>query len=132
RLALEGDSVVAQHEGLGQYRLHAEGAPQWLFTENETNCERLFGGPSRTPYVKDAFHEYLVHGRQDRVNPAQEGTKAAAHYRLEVPAGGELTVCLRPVAPAESTARPFADFRALFPARRPAAAALHQARRGGV
>src|SRR5438045_3381853 len=50
RLALEGDSVVAQHEGLGQYRLHAEGAPQWLFTENETNCERLFGGPSRTPY----------------------------------------------------------------------------------
>ena len=64
------------------------GAPEWLFTENETNSERLCGTPNATPYVKDAFHEYVVRGRQDAVNPARTGTKAAALYRLELAAGG--------------------------------------------
>ncbi len=64
-----------------------------LFTENETNTRELFGVENPTPYVKDAFHEYLIQGRVTAVNPAQVGTKAAALYRLEVPPGGE--VCLR-------------------------------------
>ena len=65
-------------------------APRLLFTENETNTRRLFGAENWTPYVKDAFHEYLIHGRTDAVNPGQVGTKAAALYRLEIPAGGEV------------------------------------------
>ena len=51
-----------------------------LFTDNETNGERLFGVPNATPYVKDAFHEFVVHGRRDAVNPARTGTKAAPRY----------------------------------------------------
>ena len=73
----------------------AEGTPPLLFTENETNFERLFNWPNRGPYVKDAFHEYLIRGRQDAVNPAETGTKAAAHYRLDVSAGSSVSLRLR-------------------------------------
>jgi hypothetical protein len=66
-----------------------------LFTDNETNCERLWGSPNATRYVKDAFHEYVVHGRQDAVNPANTGTKAAAHYVLTIPAEGSSVVHVR-------------------------------------
>src|ERR1035441_5098327 len=79
-------------------------APQFLFTENETNTQELFGVANRTPYVKDAFHEYLVQGRADAVNPAQVGTKAAALYQLEIPPGGEICLRLR-LAPHELSAR---------------------------
>ena len=57
--------------------------------------KRLFGVENLSPYVKDAFHEYVIRGKQDAVNPAQTGTKAAALYRLEVPAGASTTVRLR-------------------------------------
>jgi hypothetical protein len=66
-----------------------------LFTENETNTQRIFGIPNRTPYVKDAFNNYVVHGRTEAVNPEQQGTRAAAHYRLSVAPGGSATVRLR-------------------------------------
>ncbi len=66
-----------------------------LFTENESNAERLFGQPNGTPFVKDAFHEYLVHGQASAVNPEQHGTKAAFHHRLSVPAQGEVKLSLR-------------------------------------
>ena len=66
-----------------------------LFTENETNTGRLWGQPNASPYVKDAFHEYVISGRAEAVNPAKVGTKAAAHYVLDVPAGGSQTVHLR-------------------------------------
>ena len=66
--------------------------PALLFTENDTNTERLFGVPNAGPYVKDAFHEAVVHGRSDRVNPAQQGSKAAAHYRATVAPGEAVTV----------------------------------------
>jgi hypothetical protein len=75
--------------------LCCDGAPELLFTENESNFSRLWGQPNPTPYVKDAFHQYLVWGVKDAVNPAETGTKAAAHYRLDVPAGGSKTVRLR-------------------------------------
>jgi hypothetical protein len=66
-----------------------------IFTENETNAERLFGSPNTTPYVKDAFHAYVTEGRQEAVNPEKSGTKAAAVYRSNVAAGGSLSVRLR-------------------------------------
>ena len=79
----------------GRRWLVAEGEPQMLFTGNETNMRRLFGVENLAPYVKDAFHEYLIGGRQDAIDPAQTGTKAAALYRFEVPAGGSTTLRLR-------------------------------------
>ena len=72
-----------------------EGTPELLFTENESNAGRLWGQPNASPYVKDAFHEYIISGRGEAVNPAKAGTKAAAHYVLDVPAGGSQTVRLR-------------------------------------
>jgi hypothetical protein len=79
----------------GQMFLHCEGAQELLFTNNESNEKRLWGGQNRSPYVKDAFHEYLVHGVRGAVNPAKSGTKVAALYQVTVPAGGEVVVRLR-------------------------------------
>ena len=69
--------------------------PELLFTENETNTGRLWGQANPSPYVKDAFHEYVISGTHEVVNPSGMGTKAAAHYRLEVPAGGSKVVRFR-------------------------------------
>src|SRR5262249_48866608 len=85
---LEDGSVLTEHESLGRMHLFAEGNPHFLFTENETNCERLFGAPNSSPYVKDAFHQYVIHGRTDAVNPAHTDTKSATYYNLNVPAAG--------------------------------------------
>ena len=91
----KGGAIVASHPELGEYTLSCGGAPELLFTENETNAERLWGQPNPTPYVKDAFHRYVVAGERGAVNPAKTGTKAAARYVLEVPAGGCQVVQLR-------------------------------------
>ena len=80
---------------LGEYWLFCDGAPELLFTENESNASRLWDQPNASPYVKDAFHEYIISGRGEAVNPAKTGTKAAAHYVLDVPARGSRTVSLR-------------------------------------
>ena len=79
----------------GRRWLLAEGAPGLLFTENETNFKRVFGVENLVPFVKDAFHEYLIQNRLNAVNPAEKGTKAAALYRLQIPAGGSATMRLR-------------------------------------
>jgi hypothetical protein len=89
------DQIVATHPELGVYGLRCEGARELLFTNNESNASRLWGQPNRTPYVKDAFHEYVIGGNRDAVNPAKVGTKAAAHYTLDVPAGGSRVIKLR-------------------------------------
>ncbi len=86
---------MASHPELGEYTLSCDGTPELLFTENETNAQRLWGQPNPTPYVKDAFHRYVISGERDAVNPAKTGTKAAARYVLEVPAGGCEVVQLR-------------------------------------
>jgi len=88
-------AIAASHAELGDRFLSCEGASELLFTENETNTERLFGAPNRTPYVKDGIDNYVVHGRRDAVNPERAGTKASAHHRLTVPAGGSQIVRLR-------------------------------------
>jgi hypothetical protein len=106
--------LLATHVTLGRFRLVAApgpgGAePPWLFTENETNAERLFDAPDPTPCVKDAFHAYVIHGRAGAVNSQGVGTKAAAHYVLDVPAGAEVVVQLRLFPDGQGPARPFAD-----------------------
>ncbi|MEV0379430.1 hypothetical protein [Nonomuraea sp. NPDC050643] len=103
--------VQAEHAELGAYRLHCEGGPPLLFTENETDNERVFGGRSASPYVKDGIGRYVLNGEQTAVNPGLTGTKAAAHYVLTVPAGGTGTVRLRLAAgePPEPFGAEFAD-----------------------
>jgi hypothetical protein len=88
-------AIVASHPELGEYTLWCDGTPELLFTENESNAHRLWGQPNPTPHVKDAFHRYVIFGERDAVNPAKTGTKAAARYVLEVPAGGCEVVQLR-------------------------------------
>jgi hypothetical protein len=80
--------ILASHERLADYTFISDPTVELLFTENETNTQRLWGQTNSSPYVKDAFHEYLIHNNSRAVNPAKKGTKAAAHYALEVPAGG--------------------------------------------
>ena len=94
--------IVASHPELGDRTLACEGAPELLFTENESNQQRLWGQPNPSPWVKDAFHRYVVSGEQGAVNPALSGTKAAARYVLEVPGGGASVVRLRFRAPPRS------------------------------
>jgi hypothetical protein len=112
-----GNAIAASHPELGEMTLFCEGAPPLLFTENETNTERLSGAPNRTPYVKDGIGNHVVHGRQDAVNPEKRGTKAAAHYAVTLAAGESKTLRLR--LSAGATAAPFgAAFDALMQARR--------------
>jgi len=89
------EAIQASHPQLGDYTLQCEGAAELLFTENESNLNRLWGQPNPSPFVKDGFHEYIISGKGDAVNPAKTGTKAAAHYELEVPGGGSRVVRLR-------------------------------------
>ena len=113
-------TVQVTHPDLGDYWLQGDGAPELLFTENESNAERLWGQPNASPYVKDAFHRRVIAGEADAVNPAKEGTKAAAHYALEVPAGGSATVRLRLSAGTPPNSAPgdaFAGFDSVFAAR---------------
>jgi len=104
-------TLLAEHETLGRFRLACTPGPdgrppEMLFTENETNIERLFGFPNPWPHVKDAFHDYVVRGRAEAVNPAASGTKAAALYRLEIGAGAEAVVTLRLTADGEPKGEP--------------------------
>ena len=104
--AVASGVVQASHHELGDHWVTFEGEPELLFTENESNAGRLWGQPNPSPYVKDAFHSYVVGGQSDAVNPSREGTKAAAHYELDVPAGGSQQVRLR-----ITSARPDAPLR---------------------
>ena len=108
-------AVLASHERLGARTLSCEGNPELLFTENESNATRLWGQANSSPYVKDAFHAYLISGVREAVNRAKTGTKAAAHYRLEVPAGGSKAVRLR--LSEKPAAQPFDQFDAILAAR---------------
>jgi hypothetical protein len=118
----KGFSVITAHhtdpifqESLADYGLYCEGDAPLLFTENESNNEKLFGTKNASPYVKDAFHNLLVHGKNDAVNPAMVGTKAAPHYTLNVPAGKTEVVRLHlGRAKAKLEKNPFEHFDDLF------------------
>ena len=115
--------IEAQHAILGDYHLFCEAtmpSDDVLFTNNDTNMQRLFGAPNATAYVKDAFHEYLVQGNTLAVNPARIGTKACALYSRTIAAGASFTWRLR-LTKVKSTddedrnfAGPFDDFESIF------------------
>src|SRR4029450_2101169 len=92
--------IGASQPDLGEYVLSCEGAVPLLFTENETNSERLFRTRNATPFVKDGIDASVVHGRRDAVNPEKTGTKASAQYSLTVGAGESRTIRLRLREPA--------------------------------
>lgn len=111
----ENGAIGAQHEELGPFQLHFEANAELIFCDNETNPRRLFGQTDATGFFKDAFHEYVVHGNADAVNPQRTGTKAGVLHRLTVPAGGAATVRLRLAH--RGGAGSFADFDSVFAAR---------------
>ncbi len=110
---LTGGRVQCEHTTLERFFLEAEhdgpGQPEWLFTENETNAERIFGAKNASPYVKDAFHEYIVNGKRDAVNPAASGTKCALRVHATVAPGAEKKIRLRLYAEAERPAPSFGE-----------------------
>ncbi len=110
------NALIAKHWRLGEYVLYCDGADELLFTENETNTERLYRVPPPTPYVKDAFHDYVVNSRHGAVNPSAMGTKAAAHYFRTVNAGETVSYDLRlsPLIDGHPHESPFADFDAIL------------------
>ena len=88
-------AIELEHKAYGKRWLLCEGEPELLFTENETNAKKLFESENRTPYVKDGINDYVVHGKQDAVNPEKSGTKAAALCNLRVAAGASVSLRLR-------------------------------------
>src|SRR5215831_2127869 len=107
--------------------LHCGAAPELLFTENETNAERLFGATNRTPYVKDGINDYLVHGRTEAVNPDRVGTKCAARYQLSVEPGHSAVVKLRLNRRSPSSGGSLgSDFDTVFAARKREADEFYQ------
>jgi hypothetical protein len=94
-----GSSLRAEHAQLGTWLCSAApgpgGAPELLFTDNDTNEQLLFNRPNASPYTKDAFHEAVVAGRREALRSDGQGTKAAFHYRLQLPPGGTATLRLR-------------------------------------
>ena len=96
RLSRNGSNGIhVAHKTLGNFSLTCDGSPETLFTENETNTERIFGWRGDNHFYKDAFHEYIVHGKIDAVNPNQEGTKACAVYRLSVEGQNQVVLHFR-------------------------------------
>ena len=95
-------AVAATHPLLGEFILSCAGEVPLLFTENETNHERLFGQPNESPYVKDGINDTVVDGRQAAVNPGRQGTKVAAHYRAVIDAGRTQVIRLRLAASGQS------------------------------
>ena len=99
-------AIELEHWYHGRRRLWSEGAPELLFTENETNKQKLYGVPNDTPYVKDGIEDYVVHGRHEAVNHDNFGTKAAARYHLTLQPGESKSIDLR-LTDDLSNGRPF-------------------------
>jgi len=108
------DVIEASHSTLGKFWLSAPKANKVLFTENETNVERLYGIRAKNPYFKDSINDYVIHGKQDAVNSKATGTKAAMHYILKVPSGKTVTVQLRLTDKLNPSSPLGDDFKAVF------------------
>ena len=117
-------TISASHPDVGERELICDGADELLFTENETNLERLAGSPNRTPYVKDAIDSYLVHGLRAAVNPDQTGTKVAVHHRVSLAPGESKAIHLWLGEPRRDRPSP-ADIDALVELRRVEADAFY-------
>jgi len=120
--------IAASHDQLGDRYLYCEGNTELLFTENETNNERIFGTPNASPFVKDGINNYVVNGKKDVVNPQGTGTKAAAHYSITVGAGQTAKIRLRLTDLAPTTVSdPFAGFDEIMQSRLKDADEFYQA-----
>ncbi|MGB8885303.1 MAG: glucosidase [Candidatus Korobacteraceae bacterium] len=105
--------LQATHVELGGLQFDFDQPEGFLFCENETNAHRVFGNCAAAGYFKDAFHDYVIDGTKDAVNPEQRGTKAAALYRLNVASLGSATVRMR-MRLGEAHADAFAGFEQVF------------------
>jgi hypothetical protein len=121
RVEHDGVGAIAAHhsdplfqETLSDYYLYCKEDVPLLFTENETNNERIFGKPNTCPYVKDGIDNFLVKGDRSTVNPAGTGTKASAHYFLTVAADETKAVSLRLRRATPGTSNPFEEFEQTF------------------
>lgn len=118
--ALDHDTLLADHQTLGKYYISAapgpRGArPRWLFTENDTNTGRMANPPVKKPGCKDAFQLYLVEGMKRAIHQQPKGTKAAAHYLLNVPAHGQVEIRLRLTEQSHAPREPFDEkFESIF------------------
>ncbi|HUS09747.1 MAG TPA: hypothetical protein VMZ30_04700, partial [Pyrinomonadaceae bacterium] len=109
------NTIELEVSGLGKRWLHCDESPELLFTENDTNTQRLFNSTNSSRFVKDGINDYIVHGNQAAVNPEQTGTKAAANYRLTVAPGETATIRLRLTDKSLTKDHDaFADFDTLF------------------
>ena len=104
--------IIARHATLGDFHFYCDENPTTLFCENETNPRRHFNQPKAEGYYKDAFHDYLIHGHESAVNSTHTGTKAAAHYRLEIEPGQSATIRIR--LSDRSKSKPYQDFNRVF------------------
>ncbi len=109
--------IEAIHAKLGRYYCRIEGGTKWLFTENETNSQRLFGQPNGHAHCKDAFHDYVVEGRTEAVNPHPKGTKAASHFQWTIPPGQSRQLRMRLTKDVPPVVEP-QSFDAIFAQRR--------------
>ena len=124
------DVVQVSHPTLGEFQLQFDGDPDLLFTGNDTNAPKLFGAQEQGCYYKDGFHERIVAGRQEAVNPARQGTKVAGWYQALVPAGGRAVFRARLAE--TSAGKNFADFDATFESRQREADLFYQDIQAGM
>jgi len=104
--------LTARHAEFGDYSFYADGTPEILFCDNDTNVRRFYGQNEAAGYFKDAFHEYVVHSNPAAVNPQNSGTKAGVLHKLAVPVGGSREIRLR--LSKASNRMPFSDFDSVF------------------
>ncbi|UFH52095.1 MGH1-like glycoside hydrolase domain-containing protein [Spirosoma sp. KNUC1025] len=121
---LPTDTVTVEDSDLGRYVLHADGQPEWLFCDNESNLARLYDTHTGSRYPKDGINDYVLQGTAT-VNPAHCGTKAAAHYVRNIEPGKSATIRLR--LEKSSSAKPFADFDTVFARRKAEADEFYRA-----
>lgn len=126
-LRAEEGGLRLTYPDFGDYRLlwEAEAGDQLLVTGNETNQQRLFGVDNSSPWVKDAFHRYLIHGERDAVNARQRGTKAALCRKVTIPPRGEVVLRLRLLPAADPVPRFGKDFERMVGQRRAEADAFY-------
>ncbi|HEY3969325.1 MAG TPA: glucosidase [Planctomycetaceae bacterium] len=122
--------IEARHPDLGRYWLYADGSPACLFCENETDSKRLFGVEGTGRFFKDGIDDRIVRKAPQTVNPAQVGTKAAAHYLRSVPGGQSVEIRLRLTTGWQN--QPFIDFAELFQRRRTEADEYYAALQSGI
>ncbi|MBE9016317.1 glucosidase [Chroococcidiopsidales cyanobacterium LEGE 13417] len=109
--------IESTHPSLGDRWLYCEGTAELLFTENDTNYQKLFGVENKSDFVKDGINDYLINRDKTAIDPQQIGTKFAANYNLKIAAGETVTICLR-LCDSPYLVTPFGkDFEQIFQTR---------------